>query len=155
MNAEIDIQVATEVPRQQFPSDAQLCSWAKTAVQADKDFEVTIRLVDVAESQHLNHQYRQKDSPTNVLSFPFEAPESIDLPLLGDLVICAPLVAEEAVEQKKTLESHWAHLVIHGMLHLQGYDHLLEHDAEVMENLEIELMASLGFPDPYAVSTPN
>ena len=97
----------------------------------------------------LNHQYRGRDYPTNVLSFPFEAPAGITVPLAGDLVICAPVVEKEAREQDKTLEAHWAHMVVHGMLHLQGFDHIEDDDAEVMEALEIRLLMQLGYGNPY------
>ncbi|MCB1807111.1 MAG: rRNA maturation RNase YbeY, partial [Candidatus Competibacteraceae bacterium] len=112
--------------------------------------ELTIRLVDEAESSMLNESYRHKQGPTNVLSFPFEAPiPEIDMPLLGDIVICVPVVEHEAAEQNKPLMAHWAHLVIHGVLHLQGYDHQTETEADVMEALEVTLLDRLGFPDPY------
>jgi probable rRNA maturation factor len=106
-------------------------------------------LVDEPESRALNERYRGKDRPTNVLSFPAELPEELDIPLLGDIVICAPLVAEEASSQGKPVEAHWAHLVVHGVLHLLGHDHQLESEAREMEALEVELLASLGFPNPY------
>jgi len=99
--------------------------------------------------QELNRDYRGKDKPTNVLSFPFEAPAGITMPLAGDLVICAPVVEQEAADQNKTLESHWAHMVVHGMLHLQGHDHTDDKEAETMEALEIQLLAQLGFANPY------
>src|SRR5690606_1754937 len=111
--------------------------------------EVTIRIVGTEESQALNHQYRGKDKPTNVLSFPFEAPAGITVPLAGDLVICAPVVEQEAREQNKDAVAHWAHMVVHGMLHLQCYDHIEDNEAEVMEALEIRLLAQLGFANPY------
>lgn len=111
--------------------------------------EITIRIVDEAESHELNLTYRGKDKPTNVLSFPFEVPEGIELPLLGDLIICRQVVEKEAQEQQISLESHWAHLAIHGTLHLLGYDHIEDAEAEEMEGLETEIMQSLGFEDPY------
>lgn len=150
----LDVQLATEQP-ELCPSEEQLFTWCCLALQlpSPKAPEVTIRIVDNPESQQLNNDYRGKNQPTNVLSFPFEAP--IDLPaeaelsLLGDLVICLPKVIKEAAEQQKPALSHWAHLVIHGMLHLQGYDHETEPEAELMENLEIELLAKLGINNPY------
>ncbi len=134
-----------------LPSDAQLKRWVLMAL-GDKSgvTELVIRIVEVAESAALNDTYRNKKTATNVLSFPFEAPEGITpLPLLGDLVICATVVAREAKEQHKALHAHWAHMVIHGVLHLLGYDHIEDVDAAVMEKLEIELLASLGYSDPY------
>lgn len=112
--------------------------------------ELTIRIVDEEESRSLNRSYRKKDKPTNVLSFPFEPLPGIELSLLGDLVICRQVVEYEAEAQGKTLMSHWAHMVIHGCLHLLGYDHTEEKEAEKMESLEIEIMCKLGYPDPYA-----
>ncbi|EEQ12819.1 metalloprotease [Yersinia frederiksenii ATCC 33641] len=111
--------------------------------------EVTIRLVDEAESHELNLTYRGKDKSTNVLSFPFEAPPEIELPLLGDLIICRQVVEQEAVEQDKALLAHWAHMVVHGSLHLLGYDHIVDDEAEEMESIETEIMQNLGYPDPY------
>ncbi|EEP91625.1 metalloprotease [Yersinia kristensenii ATCC 33638] len=111
--------------------------------------EVTIRVVDEAESHELNLTYRGKDKPTNVLSFPFEAPPEIELPLLGDLIICRQVVEQEAVEQEKALLAHWAHMVVHGSLHLLGYDHIVDDEAEEMESIETEIMQNLGYPDPY------
>jgi probable rRNA maturation factor len=115
----------------------------------DSAFEVTVRICDSAESQQLNRDYRGKDKPTNVLSFVFEAPTHIDSPFLGDLVICAALVEREAKEQNKAILDHWAHLCIHGLLHLLGYDHIEEEEALEMENLETHVLAQLGIDDPY------
>lgn len=123
-------------------------AWCETGVA-----EVVIRLVNEAESRNLNHQYRGKDSATNILSFPMEVPDEmaamVDEIMLGDLVICAPVVAQEAIEQNKILMHHWAHMVIHGMLHLQGYDHITDDEAEEMERLEIKLLQQLGMTNPY------
>ena len=112
-------------------------------------FEVTLRIVDLAESQQLNSDYRNKDKPTNVLSFPFEAPEHIEMPFLGDLVVCAAIVEQEAREQKKPVVNHWAHLCIHGLLHLLGYDHIDETEAQEMEGFETAILAKLNIDDPY------
>lgn len=111
--------------------------------------EISIRIVDEAESQTLNARYRDRDAPTNVLSFPADLPTYVDLPLLGDLVICAPLVAREALAQHKTLHAHWAHMLIHGTLHLLGYDHNDDEEAERMEMLETNIMMQLDYPPPY------
>mgnify|MGYP000380349495 CR=1 FL=1 len=131
------------------PPEERVRDWAQLAWQGEDPSEVTIRIVGTDEGQALNFQYRGRDYPTNVLSFPFEAPPGITVPLAGDLVICAPVVAREAAEQNKTPEEHWAHMIIHGMLHLQGYDHIEDADAEVMEALEIRLLADLGYNNPY------
>ena len=150
MQVELDLQLASEAAA--LPDEAQLRRWCELALrQRTADSELTIRLVDEAEGRELNHTWRHKDYATNVLSFPADVPdELLDIPLLGDLVICVPVVEREAREQGKTLEAHWAHLVIHGCLHLLGYDHLEDEEAEEMEALERELLAELGHPDPYA-----
>jgi probable rRNA maturation factor len=146
---ELDLQQASSAPT---PSEAQLRQWCELALrQRTADSELTIRIVDEAEGQALNNTYRQRDYPTNVLSFPADVPDDmLDIPLLGDLVICAAVVAREAAEQGKPAEAHWAHMVIHGCLHLLGYDHLDDDEAEEMESLERALLAELGHPDPYA-----
>ena len=146
---ELDLQIASEG---QAPSLEQLQQWCALALrQRSADSELTIRLVDEAEGRELNNTWRHKDYATNVLSFPADGPEGVlDLPLRGDLVICVPVVEREAAEQDKSLEAHWAHLVIHGCLHLLGYDHIDDAEAEEMESLEQNLLAELGHPDPYA-----
>ncbi len=111
--------------------------------------ELTIRLVDEDEIQQLNKIYRHINKSTNILSFPFEAPDYIPLNLLGDLVICHPIIEKEARLQNKNITAHWAHIIIHGMLHLLGYDHIKDHEAEVMETIEIEILFKLGFDNPY------
>lgn len=144
----LDLQIATE--HTQLPSQADFETWVRVALGNTMDTaELTIRLVDVPESQTLNLTYRSKDKPTNVLSFPFEAPPGMDLPLLGDLVICVGVVEQEATEQNKPLQAHWAHMVIHGCLHLLGYDHIIDEEAEEMESLETQLIEGLGFSNPY------
>ncbi len=149
MPLELDLQVASAAP--DLPSEAQFRAWCELALRQRPESELTIRLVDEAEGLELNSTYRHKDYATNVLSFPADVPdELLDIPLLGDLVICAPVVAREALEQRKPLQAHWAHLVIHGCLHLLGYDHIDDAEAEEMETLERELLAELGHPDPYA-----
>ena len=147
MTIEVDVQRASGFDL--LPTDAQFDTWAKTALREHREAALTIRLVDEDESRQLNAQYRDKDYATNVLSFPADLPAELGLPLLGDVVICAPLVVREASEQSKDPEAHWAHLTIHGILHLLGHDHQEEPQAELMEALEIELLASVGFPDPY------
>jgi probable rRNA maturation factor len=133
-----------------LPSDADLECWSEIALSQDDGLvELVIRLVDEAESRQLNRDYRGKDSSTNVLSFPFEAPDEVPTNLLGDLVICAPVVAREAQAQDKPLAAHWAHMVIHGVLHLMGYDHQSDDEAQVMEDRERELLHQLHFSDPY------
>ncbi|ALU44366.1 MULTISPECIES: rRNA maturation RNase YbeY [Pseudoalteromonas] len=148
MSLEVDLQVACEFTN--LPSAEQFQLWAEKALLAYKEeAEVTIRIADEAESQELNSQYRGKDKPTNVLSFPFEAPPGIELPLVGDLIICPQVVFREAEEQEKTFHDHFAHMVVHGCLHLLGFDHINEQDADEMESLEKEFLADLGIADPY------
>ena len=134
----------------EHPDEKQFQQWAEAALQElDEDCELSIRLVDSEESAELNSNYRGKENPTNVLSFPFESLVPIEPRLLGDLVICVPVVEKEASEQHKALECHWAHMVVHGCLHLLGYDHIENSEAEVMESLEINILHSLNMGNPY------
>ena len=145
----VELDVDYQVPSMGLPDENILQQWAEVALLNQADAQLGIRIVDEVESQMLNRDYRGKDKPTNVLSFPMELPEELDLPILGDLVICAPVVAREAEQQDKSLQAHWAHMVIHGVLHLQGYDHIADDEAEEMEALEIRLLQQLGFANPY------
>jgi len=150
----IDLQIACEQKDFELPSEVQFQLWVDTALAAvsqdsQQEFELTIRLVNSKESQQLNAQYRGKDKPTNVLSFPFEVPEGVELNLLGDLIICIEVMKQEAHEQNKTLFDHWAHLVIHGCLHLVGFDHISDSEADEMESIEIAILAKLGIVNPY------
>lgn len=144
----IEIQQASSST--DLPTEEQFSTWLNAAAQEGyEDFELCLRIVDSDEITELNHQYRDKNKATNVLSFPADLPEDIDIPLLGDIVICSTVVEQEAKEQGKTLEAHWAHLCIHGMLHLQGYDHIEDDEAEIMETLEIQILKQLGYNSPY------
>ena len=147
MTIEVDVQNATAF--EPLPDDAQFSLWVETALRGKPEAELTLRLVDADESRKLNLRYRGKDQPTNVLSFPAELPPGLGIPLLGDIVICAPLVGEESEAQDKVFPAHWAHLVIHGVLHLLGHDHQDERKAVEMEAIEVELLAALGFGNPY------
>ncbi|WP_347987117.1 rRNA maturation RNase YbeY [Methylomonas sp. AM2-LC] len=143
----IDLQIATQ---SDYPATELFQEWVDAALTTRmQESEIVVRLVDEAESAELNLQYRHKTGPTNILSFPFEAPPGIELDLLGDLVICAPLIAKEAKQQNKLPAHHWAHITIHGVLHLLGYDHIEEQDAEQMETLEIEILHKLNIANPY------
>ena len=146
---ELDLQIASSAS--QLPSHADFLAWCSLALrQRTNPSELTIRLVDAEEGLQLNSTWRGKDYPTNVLSFEADIPDGLlDIPLLGDLVICVPVVEKEAAEQNKALTAHWAHLVIHGCLHLLGYDHIENAEAEEMESLERQLLAEIGYPDPY------
>ncbi|MEZ8834837.1 rRNA maturation RNase YbeY [Vibrio cyclitrophicus] len=149
MSIELDLQLAVE-NEQGLPTEQDIQLWLnKTIPQFQEYAELTVRIVDTQESHQLNHEYRGKDKPTNVLSFPFEAPPGIELDLLGDLIICRQVVEKEAEEQNKPLLAHWAHMVVHGSLHLLGYDHIEDDEAEEMESLETEIMQTMGFEDPY------
>ncbi|HJS14482.1 MAG TPA: rRNA maturation RNase YbeY [Rheinheimera sp.] len=149
MSITLDLQLASEA--QSLPTEAQFQQWLEAAILPFQEIaEVTVRIVDEEESQQLNFDYREKDKPTNVLSFPFELPPGVEeLPLLGDLVICAQVVAMEAKEQGKELDHHWAHMVVHGCLHLLGFDHINDEDAEQMEAEEILILQQLGIKNPY------
>ena len=156
MDVTVDTQIVCQDEDQ--PPPATIEQWVKAALThcATRPLaaaELTVRIVDEPEIRELNQQYRGKDKPTNVLSFPAELPDHIDLPLLGDVVICAAVVNREAREQHKTPTHHWAHIVVHGCLHLLGYDHIEEAEAEEMEALEIEILATLGIGNPYIEDT--
>ncbi|SJL82704.1 rRNA maturation RNase YbeY [Vibrio palustris] len=151
MSIELDLQIACD-NAEHLPSEEHYARWLTQAVSRFREqAEVTIRIVDEAESHQLNLDYRGKDKSTNVLSFPFDAPPGFDIDLLGDLVICRQVVEREAKEQNTTLDAHWAHMVVHGSLHLLGYDHIEDDEAEIMESLETDIMQHMGFDDPYAI----
>lgn len=149
---DIDVQYAVNFDQDKLPTQAMLERWLTPAFAAHPDEtrnELTVRFVEESESRELNCTYRGKDASTNVLSFPFEVPPGIDIPLLGDLVISPHVVAREAEAQDKPLANHFAHMALHGCLHLMGYDHIEDDEAEQMEALERRLLASLGIDDPY------
>jgi probable rRNA maturation factor len=153
MSGQLALAVGYAVPRAGLPSAASFRRWAEAALRGAKrrkPAELAIRIVDLDEGRALNRDYRNKDYATNVLSFPAELPPGVALPLIGDLAICAPMVLREAAEQGKRPRDHWAHLTIHGVLHLLGYDHIDEGEAEAMEALETRILAGLGITDPYA-----
>ena len=144
----VEIQTIFTSPEQ--PSEAQIQLWIDTALtDIQRDTEIVVRIVDEQESAELNETYRHKQGATNILSFSVEIPEGIDLNLLGDLVICVPVLEKEARQQGKILAHHWAHIIIHGVLHLLGYDHLDDEQAEEMESKEIILLQKLNIPNPY------
>ncbi|GAB54741.1 probable rRNA maturation factor [Glaciecola punicea ACAM 611] len=167
-NLLIDVQFADDLAdtvSKSLPTQDTISQWLKLAYSLANDSlaleqqksndllpELSIRIVSIEESQSLNAQYRGKDEPTNVLSFESDLPDFVPSAFLGDLVICAQIVANEALEQQKTLEHHWAHMCIHGMLHLMGLDHIQDADAHEMESLEITILAKLGIDDPYQIS---
>jgi probable rRNA maturation factor len=150
MNLTVDIQSASTEPA---PEEGDIRHWISSALTGAPEqrdaFEVSVRLVDEAEMAKLNSNYRGKSGATNVLSFPSDLPADLQLPLLGDIVICVPVVAREAGEQGKPLQAHWAHMAVHGTLHLLGYDHINDTDAARMENLETDILKLLDYPCPY------
>lgn len=152
MNIELDFQLGANFPH--LPSEKHFYNWVEKTLEfahfkVDEPPQLTIRIVDEAEGLELNQTWRYKNYATNVLSFPFEAMPEVDIPLLGDIVICAPVVFKEALEQQKSSTDHFAHLTIHGVLHLLGYDHVEEEQAEEMETLETEILATLNIANPY------
>ena len=149
MKLQVDIQTASVEPA---PEEDDIRRWIAAALAGgarSADSEICVRLVDRDEMSKLNRDYRAKEGPTNVLSFPSDLPAEVELPLLGDIIICAPLVRTEAAQQHKSLRAHWAHLTVHGTLHLLGYDHIEEHQAAAMEALETRILEQLNFACPY------
>lgn len=147
MNVDLDVQREVDA----LPKDEDLLEWLKAILTFENHAatELTIRFVTEQEIADLNKQYRNKEGSTNILSFRFEIPDEVELNLLGDLVICADVVKKEAKQQHKEEISHWAHMVVHGTLHLLGYDHLTDEQANVMETKEIKILSQLGYTDPY------
>ncbi|MCB1554146.1 MAG: rRNA maturation RNase YbeY [Xanthomonadales bacterium] len=147
---ELDLVVSYGIPRAGLPAAQSFRTWTEAALRGRvRRADVALRLVGEYEGRSLNRHYRGKDAPTNVLSFPADLPEGVKLPLLGDIVICAPVVQREARLQGKDVRAHFAHLTVHGVLHLLGFDHDDPREADLMENLEREILAGLGFDDPY------
>jgi probable rRNA maturation factor len=146
------VHLGYATPRRGVPAPASFRRWVAAALRGAgrrRAAELSIRIVDADEGREMNRAYRGKDYATNVLSFPAELPPGVDLPLIGDLVICAPVVAREAAEQGKKPRDHYAHMTVHGVLHLLGYDHLEDDQAERMESLETRILAGLDIADPY------
>ncbi len=153
MNLTVDVQYASDEP---VPAEDDIGRWVAAALAGAghaTDTEICLRLVDVPEMSELNRTWRDRQGPTNVLSFPAGLPEELGLPLLGDIVICVPVVQSEAAAQAKTSAAHWAHLVVHGTLHLLGHDHIEAAQADIMEALESDILAGLGYPCPYEAGT--
>ena len=155
MKLHVDIQNASGEP---VPAEDDLRHWIATALAGratQEQVEVSVRLVDTEEMAMLNETYRGKQGATNVLSFPASLPAELSIPLIGDIVICAPVVRAEAAQQGKNLSAHWAHMTVHGTLHLLGYDHIEEQDAAIMEALESAILAELNFSCPYEANLPR
>ena len=145
----LDIQSASS--SEDTPDEESIKRWVSAVIGSKEgDTELSVRIVDEPEGKKLNETYRGATGPTNVLSFPFDEKTPEPLPLIGDIVVCAPVVAREAQQQNKDLTAHWAHMIIHGVLHLLGYDHQNDSEAAIMETLETEIMQKLGFAPPYA-----
>ena len=145
----IELSVSDNVNEINLPSEKTFQRWAQASYPGDGEVVVSLQIVGSDEMQTLNKDYRGKDMPTNVLSFPMELPEEVGINILGDLALCDTVIEMEAEQQAKTSEAHWAHMVAHGMLHLQGHDHIEDDEAESMEKKEIEIMKNLGFENPY------
>lgn len=155
MNLHVDIQSACSEP---VPDEEDIRKWIAAALRNQRtpeSVEISVRLVDSDEMANLNNTYRGKPGATNVLSFPASLPAELNLPLLGDIVICAPVVITEAVRQGKTASDHWAHMAVHGTLHLLGYDHIEERDAVMMEALESTILSDLNISCPYESNVPQ
>jgi probable rRNA maturation factor len=151
---QIDVSIQRCSTGGEIPPDVELRNWVVKAIDGRRvPAEITLRIVDEREGAELNKRWRKKSGPTNVLSFAFDSPESMAPMFLGDIVICAPVVAREASEQSKRCRHHWAHMVVHGILHLLGYEHDNERDAEVMEQEERRILHDLGIPDPYHLAS--
>ncbi len=130
-----------------------IAHWAQAALEGHERYvEVGVRIVDESEIIELNQRFRKRAEPTNVLSFPFEDPPGTQTDVLGDVVVCAPIVSSQAQTEGKPLSAHWAHMIVHGIMHLRGYDHESPEEANAMEHMETRILESLGFPDPYALS---
>lgn len=153
MGINITVQFISAEPA--IPTENELLHWAGSVLGRSAAGEITIRITDEDESRALNSKWRNIDKPTNVLSFPLDDTGNSSPGLIGDIVICAPVIRQEAVAQDKSLAAHWAHIIIHGILHLMGYDHVDEKDAEIMEAKETAILKDLGFPDPYSPEIPT
>ncbi len=150
---EMSVSESIESEEDDIPDQSELQLWADKACLCDDQVTASVQIVSSSEMQELNRTWRGKDKPTNVLSFPMQSstswPEEAGINTLGDIALCAKVINTEAREQHKSLDAHWAHMIVHGMLHLQGYDHIEENEAEKMETLEVRLLSELGYDNPY------
>jgi probable rRNA maturation factor len=150
MQYDIHLDIIINSSSQLIPRSELFQKWFKAVLQGRKKIaEASLLVVDEDEGKYFNHHWRNKDKPTNILSFPAEIPTEVNSPIIGDLIACAPIIELEAKNQSKDLEAHWAHMIIHGGLHLLGYDHILEQDALEMEAIEIDILSKLGYKNPY------
>jgi probable rRNA maturation factor len=150
VTVELAISKIADAKKMSIPDQESFQLWAESSCLDDDDAIASLQIVGRDEIQHLNKTYRDKDTPTNVLSFPMQLPDEVDIKILGDLALCVDVIDEEARAQGKSLHAHWAHMVVHGMLHLQGYDHVEDSDAKVMEAMEVDILRKLGFENPYS-----
>jgi probable rRNA maturation factor len=149
---EMSVSETLDAEEGDIPDAVLVQQWAEKACLCDDQVITSVQIVSKDEMRELNHTWRGKDRPTNVLSFPMQSPDEVDLKILGDIALCADVINTEARQQHKPAQAHWAHMVVHGMLHLQGYDHMDEHQADEMEALEIRILDQLGFDNPYSES---
>ena len=152
VDIEMSVSESLESEEEDIPDAALLQRWAERACLSDDPLVTSVRIVGNDEMRELNNTWRGRNKPTNVLSFPMQTPDDVDLKILGDLVLCAPVINAEARQQNKPVLAHWAHMVVHGMLHLQGYDHVDDQQADEMEALEIRILEQLGLDNPYLES---
>lgn len=153
MSITVDVSISDAIESaDDVPDPSLLQSWASAAYLENNSAIVSLSINSADEIQHLNKEYRGKDKATNVLSFPMQSPEEVDICLLGDVVLCAEVIQQEAKQQDKAETSHWAHMVVHGMLHLQGYDHIKDEEAQIMEQLEIKILKDIGIDSPYQMT---
>ncbi|MEE9596512.1 MAG: rRNA maturation RNase YbeY [Acidiferrobacterales bacterium] len=151
MTAKINVEYVSNAS--ELPAEAMIAHWAQAALEGHERYvEVGVRIVDESEIIELNQRFRKRAEPTNVLSFPFEDPPGTQTDVLGDVVVCAPIVSSQAQTEGKPLSAHWAHMIVHGIMHLRGYDHESPEEANAMEHMETRILEGLGFPDPYALS---
>ncbi len=151
MTAKINVEYVSNAS--ELPAEAMIAHCAQAALEGHERYvEVGVRIVDESEIIELNQRFRKRAEPTNVLSFPFEDPPGTQTDVLGDVVVCAPIVSSQAQTEGKPLSAHWAHMVVHGIMHLRGYDHETPEEANAMEHMETRILEGLGFPDPYALS---
>lgn len=146
---EMSVSEALESDEDSIPDASSIQLWAEKSCFSDDQVITGVRIVSADEMRELNSEWRDRDRPTNVLSFPMQSPEEVDLKMLGDLALCAAVINAEATQQQKPVQAHWAHMLVHGMLHLQGYDHIDDKQADEMEALEIRILNSLGYKNPY------
>ena len=149
VSIEMSVSDNLDAEEEDIPDAALVQQWAEKACLCDDQVITSVQIVSKDEMHELNNTWRGKNRPTNVLSFPMQSPDEVDPKILGDLVLCADVINTEARQQHKPDQAHWAHMVVHGMLHLQGYDHIDEHQADEMEALEIRILDQLGFDNPY------